>query len=59
MKKETEIIRQYLAKIGRKGGLSKSERKAAACRENGKKGGRPRQDKTEKKARNQHGRLQA
>lgn len=29
------------ADIGRKGGQAKSERKAAAARENGKKGGRP------------------
>jgi hypothetical protein len=27
--------------IGRKGGLARSDRKTAACRENGKKGGRP------------------
>lgn len=32
--------------LGRKGGAVKSERKAAAVRENGKKGGRPRKDKT-------------
>lgn len=42
MSNENEIIKQYLAAIGRKGGESKSEAKAAASRENGKKGGRPR-----------------
>ena len=30
------------AALGRKGGRVKSEKKAASCRENGKKGGRPR-----------------
>jgi hypothetical protein len=30
------------SELGRKGGLSKSEKKAAAARENGKKGSRPR-----------------
>lgn len=34
-------IRRYLAKIGRKGGLVKSESKAQAVRKNGLKGGRP------------------
>jgi general stress protein YciG len=41
---KADLIRQYLAEIGRKGGSSKSERKAAAARENGKKGGRPREN---------------
>ena len=36
------------AALGRKGGAVKSERKASAARENGKKGGRPRKDKAEK-----------
>lgn len=31
----------HAAALGRKGGSSTSERKAAAARENGKKGGRP------------------
>jgi len=44
-----ELIRQYLAEIGRKGGKVKSDRKAAASRENGKKGGRPRKNKTGKR----------
>ena len=34
-------IRRYLSKIGRKGGLVKSESKAQAVRLNGLKGGRP------------------
>lgn len=34
-------IRRYLSKIGRKGGLVKSESKAQAVRLNGMKGGRP------------------
>ena len=33
--------------LGRKGGSVKSEKKAAAARENGKKGGRPRKNKEE------------
>ena len=33
--------------IGRKGGKSKSEKKRAAARENGKLGGRPKKDKGE------------
>jgi hypothetical protein len=44
MGNKKEIIRQYLAEIGRKGGSSKSEDKAKASRENGKKGGRPRKN---------------
>jgi hypothetical protein len=34
--------RQWMQALGRAGGLAKSEAKAAAVRENGKKGGRPR-----------------
>ena len=48
-KERNELIRQYLAEIGRKGGLSRSEKKAAAVRENGKKGGRPRKNKKARK----------
>jgi hypothetical protein len=42
MTNKTEIIKQYLAQIGRKGGKSISEAKAEAARKNGAKGGRPR-----------------
>lgn len=38
---DQEAIRQAAAAMGRKGGKSRSERKQAAARENGKKGGRP------------------
>jgi hypothetical protein len=41
-------IRQYLAKIGAKGGAMTSKEKAAASRENGKLGGRPRTRKAGK-----------
>lgn len=34
--------------LGRKGGAVKSERKASAARENGKKGGRPKGSKAKK-----------
>jgi hypothetical protein len=47
MANKTEIIRQYLAEIGRKGGKAKSNRKAASSRENGKKGGRPRKQSSD------------
>ena len=39
---EEEILRFCMSIAGRKGGSVKSEKKAAAARENGKKGGRPR-----------------
>ena len=34
--------KRWMAELGRKGGKQKSERKAAAARANGRKGGRPR-----------------
>lgn len=37
----TKEIKKYFQKIGRKGGAVRSERKSNACRENGKRGGRP------------------
>lgn len=37
-----EIIKEFLSNAGKKGGSVKSEAKAKAARENGKKGGRPR-----------------
>jgi hypothetical protein len=37
-------VRDFLSRIGRKGGSVRSEAKAAACRANGKKGGRPRKN---------------
>lgn len=35
-------IAEYLAEIGRRGGSATSPEKAAASRENGRRGGRPR-----------------
>ena len=43
--KEREYTKLSAATLGRKGGSVKSERKTAASRENGKKGGRPRKVK--------------
>jgi len=43
--KAIEFERLGAATLGRKGGLKKSEKKTAAARENGKKGGRPRKEK--------------
>ena len=43
MNKE-EIIREFLSNAGKKGGSVKSEAKARASRENGKKGGRPKRE---------------
>ena len=45
MENKAEIIRQFLAEIGRKGGKSKSKAKAVSSKENGKLGGRPRKSK--------------
>lgn len=39
---ESEIIRKAMAALGSRGGKATSAAKAAAVRENGKKGGRPR-----------------
>ena len=41
-------IKQYFQKIGRKGGLVRSERKTHACRKNGKLGGRPQKKRSQK-----------
>lgn len=41
---ESEARRQAARTMGRKGGQATSARKAAAVRENGKKGGRPRKN---------------
>ena len=41
-KKELDDISAAAAALGRKGGKAKSEAKARAARENGRKGGRPR-----------------
>ena len=43
--KEQEYIKLSAATLGRKGGLVKSDRKSAAARKNGKKGGRPKKEK--------------
>lgn len=40
-----KAISKYLADLGRKGGKVSSEQKAAAARENGKAGGRPKGSK--------------
>jgi len=42
MKRSAKVIRDHAAELGRRGGLVSSERKAAAARLNGAKGGRPR-----------------
>ena len=42
--KEQEFTKLSAATLGRKGGSMKSEKKTAASRENGKKGGRPRKE---------------
>jgi hypothetical protein len=40
-----EAVRQYLSKIGTKGGSVSSPAKARAVRKNGKRGGRPKGSK--------------
>lgn len=49
--KPSKSARQYLAKIGAKGGKAKTKAKAKSSAENGKKGGRPKREaaKREKK----------
>jgi|HubBroStandDraft_5_1064220.scaffolds.fasta_scaffold429812_2 hypothetical protein len=42
VKKLPRALSEYLAKIGRKGGLARSDAKAASSSANGKLGGRPR-----------------
>jgi hypothetical protein len=44
----TKAESQAAQLLGRKGGQSKSDAKAAAARENGKKGGRPRKSEPSK-----------
>lgn len=41
-KKKIDPVKAFLIEAGRKGGQRTSEAKAAASRENGKRGGRPR-----------------
>ena len=43
----TKIIKEYLSELGKIGGSRKSLRKTLACRENGKKGGRPKKLKNQ------------
>lgn len=45
---EKELARQAASMLGKLGGASRSEAKRKASRENGRKGGRPRKDKTTK-----------
>lgn len=41
----TPVVRAYLARIGSLGGKTKTPKRAAASRRNGKKGGRPKKVK--------------
>lgn len=41
MAKKNDPLKQHLSTLGRKGGSKTSDRKKAAVRANGKKGGRP------------------
>jgi hypothetical protein len=48
MKKPSARVLKYLSEIGTKGGQVKSQKKADAVRQNGKKGGRPKGAKDKK-----------
>ena len=39
-----DTLREHVKRIGKIGGQARSERKAAAARANGRKGGRPRKE---------------
>lgn len=54
--KVSDEIRQFLSKIGSKGGSAKTDKKVKASKTNGSKGGRPVKNKGKKNesARNQH-----
>ena len=41
MREKQKVKNPAAVALGRLGGLKKSDRKTASCRENGKKGGRP------------------
>jgi general stress protein YciG len=51
-KKIDPTVREFLARAGRKGGKSTSEAKRAASAENGKKGGRPRMMREQRRGSN-------
>ena len=55
---EEEILRFCMSIAGRKGERSRSPAKVAAARENGKKGGRPRKNKSEWDAQNDKERVE-
>lgn len=46
---QTQIITEYMRRIGRKGGLSKSPAKLAAAKLNARKAGRPKGSKNRPK----------
>ena len=48
----TDPVKAYLASIGRRGGKAAGGDKAAAARENGKRGGRPKGKATKRKSSN-------
>jgi general stress protein YciG len=41
-----DVVKKYLAEIGKKGGSVTSKAKAEAARKNGRRGGRPRKEGT-------------